>query len=387
MNPSQQNATDQTANFFWLLALLTMGAIVLWWLEERWIVAGIFFIRHYEIDLIQWIVSGINKLIAWINFPSIDLHKLNYWQHFMAVADKEKVTFPQVGSLSHAVGLWMRYPVMVILLGLAAWMLYRNKNSRFHHTYTMDSLKKYEVENWPQITPVLSLNLLQEDLDKGRWAMAKLPMDFCKENDLLELGESPDKKKTWSIKEGPAERCLVLQLGPLWQGPLALPIHVKALLVIFIARAKREHKIAENFIDQISHSAIHGKLDFTGVEEQLEKYKDSKVLKWIERRHAYVGTLMASLLEIARLEGVLASAEFLWLKPVDRRLWYILNSVGRQTAVVEVAGLFAHWLAEKRLKQSLRTPMVVEAVKALQEDVKNILYIGEEERWHTSRAA
>ena len=99
--------------------------------------------------------------------------------------------------------------------------------------------------------------------------------------------------------------------------------------------------------------------------------------------HAYVGTLMASLLEIARIEGVLATAEFLWLKLVDRRLCYMLNSVGRQATIVEVAGLFAHWRSEKRLER----PLVKEAVTALEKDITTVLYILEEERWHTSRAA
>ncbi len=88
---------------------------------------------------------------------------------------------------------------------------------------------------------------------------------------------------------------------------------------------------------------------------------------------------MASLLEIARIEGVLTTAEFLWLKPVDLRLWYMLNSVGRQTAVVEIAGLFAHWRAEKRLERPLRTPMVKGAVTVLEKDITTVLYISEEE--------
>ncbi len=179
----------------------------------------------------------------------------------------------------------------------------------------------------------------------------------------------------------------MLQMGPLWKGCDALPIHIKALLIIFVARAQREHKVAEQLLEQIAASASHGKLDFTGVTEHLEKYKNSKLIKWLEGRHAYVGTLMASLLEIARSDGVLATAEFLWLKPVDRRLWYMLNNVGRRTAVVEVSGLFAHWLAEKKLQRPLRTPMVKEAVVALRDAVKEIRYVGDEEKWHTSHAA
>ncbi|AIT64055.1 type IVB secretion system coupling complex protein DotM/IcmP [Coxiella burnetii] len=387
MYPAQQNATDQTANFFWLLVLLTLGVLVFWWLERSYIVSAIFFVRHYEIDLIKGVLDGVNVGLGWLNLTPIDDHKLAFWQHFMATANKKEVTFPQVGALSTDVGLWVRYPVILILLGLASWMLFRNRSARFQRTHTMDSLKKSEVENWPQITPVLSLNLLKTDLDKGPWAMAKLPLNFCKEHNLLDITIGENDKKVWTVKPGPAERLFVLQMGPLWKGVEALPIHVKALLIVFVARGHRDHKVAEDLLVQIAQSALHGRLNFSGVEELLTKYKDSKIIKWLESRHAYVGTLMASLLEIARIEGVLATAEFLWLKPVDRRLWYMLNSVGRQTAVVEVAGLFAHWRAEKRLERPLRTPMVKEAVTALEKDITTVLYISEEERWHTSRAA
>jgi len=88
---------------------------------------------------------------------------------------------------------------------------------------------------------------------------------------------------------------------------------------------------------------------------------------------------MATLLELARTDGVLATAEFLWLKPIDRPLWYMLNSVGRQTAFPEIAGVFAHWVAEKRLDRPLKVPMVEEAVKALEMAMKEIKYEPDEE--------
>ena len=248
------------------------------------------------------------------------------------------------------------------------------------------SLKKQESENWPQINPVLSLDLVKEDIEKGPWAMAKLPINFCKENGLVNIKEK-EGKKIWSLSRGPTQRIFVLQLGQLWKGPQALPIYMKALMVVFIARALKERDVANQLLTQIAVSATSGKLDFTGVEDLMKKYQDSKVLKWLEQRHAYVYTLMASLLEIARADGVLATAEFLWLKPLDRRLWYVLNSVGRQTSVIEAAGPFAHWLAEKKLKRALKTPMLKEALNALEVSIDDTLYIHEGERWHTSNAA
>ena len=91
-----------------------------------------------------------------------------------------------------------------------------------------------------------------------------------------------------------------MQLGPLWGDPMKLPIHVKAILVILVARAQRDRKVAKHFLVQISASAASGKLDFTGVEEQMLKYRNAKVLQWLAPRHAYLYTLMMSLLEIAR---------------------------------------------------------------------------------------
>ena len=81
---------------------------------------------------------------------------------------------------------------------------------------------------------------------------------------------------------------------------------------------------------------------------------------------------MSSLLHAARDDGVVPSAEFLWLKVKDRRLWYMLNSVGRQTPFAEVGGPFAHWRAEQEMGRSCRAPMIDEAIKALEIAVKEV---------------
>ncbi|GAI86113.1 unnamed protein product, partial [marine sediment metagenome] len=50
----------------------------------------------------------------------------------------------------------------------------------------------------------------------------------------------------------------------------------------------------------------------------------------------------------------------------------ILNSVGRQTPYTEAGGPFAHWLAEKAIRHPLRSPVVDEAVKALELAIKEV---------------
>lgn len=382
--PAQQNATDQTANFFWYLVILAVGAGVLWWVGGKYIVSTLFWVRHYEVDFINFILTLWNRLATELHWPTVNLTDLNLIQSFMSVTPATAVKFKQVTAISTVVGKWLRYPVIVILLVLATFLYFRHGTMRFQQVYTMESLKKCEVQNWPQIQPIMSLDLLKTDLDTGPWAMAKTPLDFCKQHDLLRIVERQDSRRGWSIKAGPAERLLVMQIGPLWSGVQHLPIHIRALVAIFVSKVHRDHETSTRLIDQIAVSAGHGRLNFSGVDDVIKKYESSKIIKWLERRHAFVSTLLASLLEICRADGVLATAEFLWLKPIDRRLWYMLNSVGRQTAVVEISGAFSHWLAEKKLQRALRTPMVKEAVNALEIAVNDILYVHEDERWHTS---
>lgn len=380
----QQQPSDQITNFFWMVALAVGVVLFIWWLKRDWIVVPILGFRAYEALFLIWIAQGwdrLAELIPWLHLPVMNKHELSNIREYIQTTPVSYVKFEVFAFINQQVGKLFRFPAMLILGLMAVFIFFRHTGNRFQREYSMNDLKKQESQNWPQITPVLSLDLLKEDLDEGPWAMAKTPLDFCKEHDMLVIGEGEDNKLVWKLKAEPAYRIFALQLGAPWRGPKKLPIHLQALLVIFLGRALRQREVANRFLKQIASSAGHGKLDFTGVEEQLEKYQDAKPLKWLEQRHAYVGTLIASLLEMARIDGVLASAEFLWLKPVDRRMWYMLNSVGRQTAVVEVAGLFAHWHAEKKLKRPLKNPVVKEAVNGLDDEVQKVLYIPESEKW------
>jgi intracellular multiplication protein IcmP len=236
-----------------------------------------------------------------------------------------------------------------------------------------------EQSNWPQITPIISQNLVKEDINKGPWAMAMTPTQFCRAQKLFKEKVGDDGKPAVDVIRADAHQVFMLQLGSLWMGPNALPIHTKALFAIFAACANQDRDSAFKLLKQIDISSGEGKLNFEGVQELLVKHYNSKLVGRVLQKHAYVFTVMAAMLELARTDGVFASSEFLWLKPLDRRLWYILNTVGRQTAVTEIAGIFSHFVAEKKWGGALRTPMVEEAVKGLELAISEVIYEPEEE--------
>ena len=385
MAAGQQNQTDQTANFFWMLVMFIGAGMLVWWFEKTHIISFVFILRGIEMDLIIWFADGYTYMAKLLHLPvPYTHHSLEWWRDFIAShPDHTHLTFLSVQELSEDVGSWLRFPIAIILFVMGCIVSMRHSTARFVKTYSMKSLAAIESQNWPHITPVLGLNLAKQDIDVGPWAMAYTPQGYGTTFNMIEV-INEDGKKVWSVRKAEATRQFILQVGPLWSGVDKLPIYLQALVVIFMGRATKKRDVADKYIAQIAASAASGKLNFTGVKEDLAQFKDSKLLSWLEHHHAYTTTLMASMLVAARSDGVLATSEFIWLKAVDRRIWYMLNSAGRQTAVVEISGAFSHWLAEKKLKRSIKTPMVKMAVKGFEEAMAAVLYVEKGATWHSS---
>ncbi|OGT55803.1 MAG: hypothetical protein A3F14_03060 [Gammaproteobacteria bacterium RIFCSPHIGHO2_12_FULL_43_28] len=371
--PPSGSQSDNSSAILWTVAAVfaTVGAV--WFFFKNYIV-----IAFLSVKLIE------AKLLSVFNEPYFT--NLQAVIH-AAIASPAKVDINLLTAIGSGVGNWLRIPFVILLLALA-FLVYVNNTTRvFKRIYSTKALAKLECDSWPQIAPVVDLDLIDVDIDKGPWAMALSPVRFCKKYKLLEEVR-PERhegmtRRDWDrievvLKRGEANKLFAMQLGPVWQGVNRLPPHIRALFAAFAARFNADGKAASALLFQLNASS-RGKLDFSGVDDLLKKYKDSPRVKQITESHAYVTTVMASMLEGAREDGVQASADFLWLKPLDRRLWYTLNVVGRQTPFAEVAGIFAHWVAEKEAGQKLMTPMITEATNALDLALKEVIYRPDED--------
>lgn len=362
--------SDNATGLLWIIAAILIFAWIVWYVYRVQLTKAYFFLKLYEIKLISYFTNRLNDV-----------------RDVILSTDPATLSFKDVVQVGNAVGEYLRIPIIVFILILAIGIYFTNSTRSFKRSYSMRDLAEAEKKNWPQICPPLGLDLDKQDIDTGPWAMALTPMQFCKRYKLLEE-HKPERKeglarREWnqievSLKRGQATKIFSIQLGPLWQGIDKLPLHTRALFAIFAAKYHSDITATTAMVNQLGISS-KTKLDFTGVDALCKKYQDSKIVKRIMQSHAYVLTVMASMLLTAREDGVLASADFLWLKPVDRRLWYMLNAVGRQTPFVEVAGPFAHWNAEKIMGRRLLVPMVEEATNALEVALKEIVYHPDEQ--------
>lgn len=362
MPAAQQQQGQGADNSFapiWILLLCGLAGWAIWTGLHEPIVSFVFKIKLVQANFISLFTNSVQDSIQYLQSTA-----------------PGTVSFKELVNLSSYIGTYLRIPIAIILVALAIILYYSNIVLHFRKVHSMKTLRSQEQVNWPQIAPIVNIDLVKEDIDKGPWAMAMNPLNYCKKHDLLQTNTEDSKASHQGsplvLNVRKATKIFAMQLGSFWNSFDDLKDYEKMLFAIFSAKINFDDKHVRKLLDQVNYSVAQGKLDFTGVNDLLLKHKDSSEVKKIISNHAYLYTIMASLLDAARKNGVLSTAEILWLKPMDRKLWYILNCVGRQTPYAEIAGCFAHWLAERKLGYKSFVPMIGEAVKALELAIQDI---------------
>lgn len=378
----QNNPANPSLDVFLLLAFVVGIAIVLWYFFSAQIAGFVFSIREAEIAAISWLIRAYDKLISILPASLYDglkadvagvTRELNAYNNYMENIDLNKMTSAQFFRVLRAFGEVLIIPVIVMSGIFSGLLMLFSRGSRYKKTYSMATLSQAESENWKEIVPVLGKNIANQDLDKAPWGMSVQPLTFAKRYNMVE-SDRQHNVNVAKLNQEKAYRVFAAQMGPRWNGLEGLPGYVLALFAIFAAKSQHDSDGYRKLLKQIAASAKSGQLNFGGTRELLIKHVRAPDIGRAVGPHAYLYGVMASMLSLAREDGVLAVAEFIWLKPLDRPLWYMLSSVGRQTVFPEVAGPFCHWLVERRLRRPLVVPMIQGAIDSLNEALAEFIY-------------
>lgn len=175
-----------------------------------------------------------------------------------------------------------------------------------------------------------------------------------------------------------ATRAFAKQLGGPWRGAMELAPYKQVLLAAFVLKALRKRHESDDMLGQLSMSwskehglRIPGKLLRDARRILKDKDKTSRIISKCNQ-HAFENTALLRALATARAEGgVLAPAQFVWLRGFDRDLWYPLNNLGRQSFHMEALGAICHYKAEKQVQRPIPRPKVDDAVKSLTEYISS----------------
>ena len=316
----------------------------------------------------------------------------------IAEADPASLSWETMQKVLHYTGSWIRWPfaLLLVLFGVAATFM--GRVGGLVRRFNMESLLRNNAESFPCLRPVVGRGkylLSPESYDSGPWKIARTPAQFALENELLlnEQGKpfSPEQAlknglpstelSAWGnarLDEKKALAVLTEQLGKPFEGYEGLSPCRRTLAVAFLAYANGDKKGCVSMLDMVSSSynEIDGNVDCpvltdTAFEKRLKKawarHKDVLSEKNMASHAAYELPWFMALLYRARQKGVLASSQFLWLRPMDRPLWYALNQCGGRAAWAEGFAAWAHYTAEEQEGKALTEPHVAPAVASLKE--------------------
>jgi hypothetical protein len=231
--------------------------------------------------------------------------------------------------------------------------------------------------------------------DSGNWRIARSPLQFATEHGLLldEKGEAyavdQVMRRGLGSNDAPAygharldeDKTLAVlrdQLGPAFGGFKALTPGRKALAAAFLAYADGDKQECLGILNDIARSyteqdgeptcPLLEQEDFAKrLETMGDKHKGIAAEQGIARHSAFELVWFMALLTRARKKGVLASSQFLWLRPLDRPLWYAISQCGGRAAWAEGFAAWAQYAAEEKAGKALSEPSLAQAVTALRE--------------------
>lgn len=360
---------DQTLfNLIVIVFGLGVGGYLLWTNFHGAISAGVMALRHQEMVLLGHFTG---------EFRLADQQ--------MEHANPYRVTLRDLYGISHAIGRDRRIPGCACIAVLALVCIVRAAPSQFKRAFDLNSLTKEQAKMFPS-SPVSvygKLRLVPPAKGEPRPADYALTAEEWIGRYATDAGGVFDESR--------ARMALRRQLGPRWAGPETTSPAAKVLFVAFALHLNERRQDAAELLGLVSSrlsTAEAGRpegpatqldippeivTDATALAKDPDVFKEARD---VAASHAYTTPALMSLLNAARCRhGVLAPAQFAWLKLVDRPLWYALHSLGFETEGigrylhpnprVEALGARDHWAVECVAGEPLFEPDIGRALAAL----------------------
>jgi intracellular multiplication protein IcmP len=299
-------------------------------------------------------------------------------------ANPHKVAFLQLVHLAREIGWFFLAPAVAVVLILAALCFRRAAPTRFCRNLDLDGLMREQAPFFRGTAPFAARRLRLSGVAEGE----PRPADPA-----LNAREWIDRYATVNghFEEIKAREELYRQLGKVWSAPAEADPHVRCLLAAFALHGAKKRSEALALLGDLAESLRPAAKE--GREGPPRPLSFPKALvdvadRWLREadlmqpvvkamaRHGFTTPALMSALTEARLQaGVLAPAQFGFLKLVDRRLWYALHSLGFPSGGpggqvdpqprVEAIGARDHWASECVAGEPLVNPAIDRAINAI----------------------
>ncbi len=396
----QKNEPDAVWTLAFIAGLSILGAALFWHEFRVQVLEGLRWLRLGELWIIGLFTHQQDKCFQWLRYVpngppnmSAGMVGLTYdcfggpYVAGLPPADKAdffSLTGVSMGMIGSRVSMYIRYPIAAAFAAVSIYVYGYSPRNKFRTRHTLETFIKMQAKMWPVISPIVDFNPIKSSArvpgdvipDKlPMFAEALSPEEWISYHRIPILDRSNEGgTNSRAVDREATRRALLLQLGPRWNGIQDQPPYIQALFAAFALKGAQKREESDEFLGQIALCwTAKGGFHLTpAVASHIKKIIfDPKMMDKANEQanmHAYRTTAMAGTLKWARsMGGVLAPAQFLWLRGMDRHLWYALNNLGRRSFHAEGMGAMAHFMAEQAAKKPLPIPRVDTAVTTINE--------------------
>lgn len=371
-NEQSNTAHDNAIGWGILLVIFACLAWVVWYFFEYEIKDMYRWWRWSEIWLIAQF-TGESYTIPWgDNYVRIDTALDMAASYGKGQLDGVVLSFISTMAMEP-----LKIPFMALLGMMGLWALLWGPNTQYRRTLNLDGLIGAQAKNFPIIAPFVKFNPANvPPRAPGMPVPAELPhfSEALGPEEWIAYNQIPIPDG--EMDEKAAYIAFARQLGPRWQGAMRLAPYKQVLLAAFCLKAKRKRGESDDMLSRLSLCWSHDKGLRLGRDKKLLRQARA-VLKNKDiagptlalcNQHAFqTCALMRALLNAREEGGVLAPAQFVWLRAHDRTLWYPLNNLGRQSFHMEAIGAISHFKAERRTQRPIPKPKVTDAVDSIRD--------------------
>jgi len=371
---SQQKSPHEDFIMFTIVVGILAGLCwVIWHFFHNELTNMVRYVRIGE----MWLVRGIyGKKFGIADGQGREL--LQVWQGWLPKAPVEEISIEHIKRSTLVAVVPLKYVLLAIMGVMTVFTIFRGPGTQYRRRMGLETLMQEQAKSFPAIRPFLKFDPRKMP---GRAPGQPVPEQLPLFSEAL----SPEEwlayhQIRWSggqLDYNAAYHALTEQLGKRWTGPENLPLHAQGLFAACALKLVRKRKDCEAILNMLAESwtADSGfkpsaKLR-SKIREVLKNPKTGGALRKFADQHAYETTALLRCVQRAREEGgVLAPAEFVWLRGLDRNLWYPLNNLGRKSYCAEAAGALVHFTNELIAGQKIPTPRFDEVIRGLEAYMK-----------------
>lgn len=358
-------AKDKTHDLPVLVAItifvIVLFCILFWMVFSTQISSGIRWIRVMELSLVSLFTDRYDVLLAQLKA--------------LAPQDIRPIYLFRMTEVTMEV---YQYPIMGILMVMAIISYFIKDRHPFARRFDLEGIAKEQADAFPVTMPIIKFNpLAANHRPPGSpvperlppFAEALSPEEWVSHNDIPMQNGVIDRDAT--------RLAFAKQLGGRWKGVGRLPLYARALFAAFAMKAHGKRTESDEFLGELARHWEPGRglVLPSGLRKEIDRIiadpKLGRVLEKIAAQHSFTTPALLRCLNMAREQGgVLAPAQFLWLRAVDRSLWYAMNNLGRGAVHIEGAGAMAHYRAEKSAGKPIPNPLIETAIDGLMNYLK-----------------